>query len=410
MNQVICFENQGVIDVRSMKTFGVSVKESTNPIGYFGTGLKYAIAIFLRHGQKIVVHAGDQVFDFDKKKVEIRGKEFEIITMNGEELPFTTELGKNWHLWQAFREIYCNCIDEKGSVSLIDLDVAVMDFGSNKSNQTRIFIKGAESILSYHDRDSIVLKAPSHQRIGEGKVEVFNRPSDYLYYRNVRVMKLKPASLLTYNIIEEMELTEDRTIKNYGLAVTKILGSIAKLTNTEVIKKVITSRESFESELQFEALEYWNHEISKEFEDAVEKEFMLNNDKLNVSARMWLKSKKNKESTKSYEPVKMNEVEEKQLQRCLDICHKSLRNFKVYDILIVKTLGDSTMAIAEIDQERMVISKKAFALGTKFLLSTIIEEFSHISTGYYDCTIQLQTHLFDLICTVIEDHVINEPV
>jgi len=40
----IIFHNQGELDIRAVTTFGLSVKKNDNPIGYFGTGLKYAIA------------------------------------------------------------------------------------------------------------------------------------------------------------------------------------------------------------------------------------------------------------------------------------------------------------------------------------------------------------------------------
>lgn len=41
---MLTFHNPGELDPRLITTFGVSIKESTNPIGYFGTGLKYALA------------------------------------------------------------------------------------------------------------------------------------------------------------------------------------------------------------------------------------------------------------------------------------------------------------------------------------------------------------------------------
>lgn len=49
------FLNNGEFDVSAMLTFGVSAKESDNPIGQFGTGFKYAIAIILRLGGSISV-------------------------------------------------------------------------------------------------------------------------------------------------------------------------------------------------------------------------------------------------------------------------------------------------------------------------------------------------------------------
>jgi hypothetical protein len=50
MSAIVVFENPGEIDAAAIRTFGVSVKEGENPIGFFGTGLKYAIAILLRTG------------------------------------------------------------------------------------------------------------------------------------------------------------------------------------------------------------------------------------------------------------------------------------------------------------------------------------------------------------------------
>src|ERR1700733_12022356 len=50
---MIVFENYGEIEIDAITTFGVSVKEGPNPIGFFGTGLKYAVAVLLRHGCKV---------------------------------------------------------------------------------------------------------------------------------------------------------------------------------------------------------------------------------------------------------------------------------------------------------------------------------------------------------------------
>ena len=55
---MVVFENTGEIDILSISSFGVSVKEGDSPIGFFGTGLKYAIAVLLRHNQKITAYCG----------------------------------------------------------------------------------------------------------------------------------------------------------------------------------------------------------------------------------------------------------------------------------------------------------------------------------------------------------------
>lgn len=117
----IIFHNQGELDIRAVTTFGLSVKKNDNPIGYFGTGLKYAIAVLLREGCEIEIYSGKTQFKFYSQKDMFRGEECELIFMDGDDadhhqLPFTMALGRNWELWQAYRELYCNALDEDGGV------------------------------------------------------------------------------------------------------------------------------------------------------------------------------------------------------------------------------------------------------------------------------------------------------
>ena len=105
------FSTKGVLDLSVITTFGVNVKPNTdNPIGYFGTGLKYAIAVLLRHGIKITLYTNGQEYQFYTKEKDIRGKEFMVCRyrktgllnkFSYHELPFTTEHGKNWELWKS---------------------------------------------------------------------------------------------------------------------------------------------------------------------------------------------------------------------------------------------------------------------------------------------------------------------
>ena len=120
---MITFKNKGAIDVRAITTFGISSKENDNAIGYFGTGLKYAIAVMLREGVNFSIVTGGKQYEFETRAETVRVDEFNFCFMRAggtgkfEQLPFTTELGKNWELWQAFRELYCNCTDENGEIS-----------------------------------------------------------------------------------------------------------------------------------------------------------------------------------------------------------------------------------------------------------------------------------------------------
>ena len=55
----IVHSTPGLIDLRAFTTFGVNSKpNSKNPIGYFGTGLKYAVAVLARHKCPVTVWIG----------------------------------------------------------------------------------------------------------------------------------------------------------------------------------------------------------------------------------------------------------------------------------------------------------------------------------------------------------------
>lgn len=402
---LVVFENEGEIDVRSICTFGVSVKESDNPIGFFGTGLKYAIAIMLRTGHRVTIQSGLTAHAFDIKGILIRGKEFDVVTRNGEEMPFTTELGKTWELWQAFREAYCNCLDEGGMVRLRH------EMPAPRSGTTRLIIDGDAFLECYAERGKIVLDIPEDKLLGEiHGVQVFNQPSPFMYYRRIRVASLEEPSLLTYNILSQIQLTEDRTAKYDHELSARIPPAISGLRNKAALRAVLTAEKAYESHVNFGLLDYYPQYVSSEFNEVLGMEYNLNNDKLNGSAAEFWSKKIQKDVRKNYEKVDPAEVEAKQLTRCQVICRRLFPDFDDYALMVVKDLGQNTMALADANIRTMVISQRAFAMGTKYLLSTMIEEYAHLKTGYKDHTRELQTWLFDTICTVTENHILKEPI
>lgn len=398
--EAVIFKNKGLIDLRAIKTFGVSAKETENPIGFFGTGLKYAIAIILREGCKIEMFRDGEKFVFQKEVFNMRSREFEGITMNGEHLPFTTDLGKTWQMWQAYREIYCNCLDEiGGEVREGDTSDEIESEG-----QTVFRISGAPFLAAHKERNLIVLSVSDSLKIGSGAVDIYNTPSSALYYRGIRVMDLPKEGMFTYNITADLDLTEDRTVKYSSLAFSKVAMGISRMKDKSLIRKAITCRDNhLESDLSYSNLVYFDDEASEEFMEIVAREYKLNNDKLNRSVRDFYSKKMQKSAAKHYEPDELTVVEQKQLDRAVSIIKKVWPDFTDYRIMVVKSLGQETMALADESERAMVLSKRTFHFGTKYLTATLIEEYMHLKTGYRDCTRELQTHLFDTICTLIEN-------
>jgi len=208
---MLVFHNEGEIDLKTITTFGVNVKEGTNPIGHFGTGLKYAIAVLLREKQGVEMAIGDRNFSFDAFPTEIRGQMFDCVSMmehvdggvETTELGFTTELGKEWEPWMAVREIYCNALDEGGNA------VAAM---AEWSGGTAFALSGEAVDAVQEDFGHYFLNPDEDCRYKCDGFTVDGKESEFVYYRNVIAYKPYKKANMRYNISEEPKLTEDRTI------------------------------------------------------------------------------------------------------------------------------------------------------------------------------------------------------
>lgn len=243
----VVFETDTILDLRAITTFGINAKpNSESPIGFFGTGLKYAIAVCLREGCPIDVVIDGKKHKFRLEQGEFRDKQFGFVWMSyprhrflGEvqaQMPFTTELGKKWELWQAFRELYSNTLDEGG-------DVDLMKDGEKYplvKGKTYILVGGAAFVQEYFDKDKTFLPEASRNRYDK-PVEHFLTGSNHIYYRGMRIFDLEKPSRVTYNILANIDLTEDRTAK-YPFQLESIIRNyIAESEDQELIKVAMES-------------------------------------------------------------------------------------------------------------------------------------------------------------------------
>lgn len=221
----VVFKTDTLLDIRAITMFGLSAKpNSKSPIGYFGTGLKMAIATLVRNGIPVNIHIGKKSYAFRVDSDEFRGHEYQQIMMYRREgiaqiwdkttLPFTTQLARNWELWMAFRELHANTLDEGGQTS-----TQYQDFDKIDNTGKTLIVVGPSTAFEevYAQRDTIFL--PKGKRVPDGfmhyeGIEVFHEPSEYLYYRGMRVQKLEKPSIMTYNVLATQDLTEDRTLKD----------------------------------------------------------------------------------------------------------------------------------------------------------------------------------------------------
>lgn len=261
MTKSVVFSTPGLIPIEAFTVVGMSAKpNSTNPFGKFGTGLKIAVAVCLRLGQEVVVWRGRDKYTFYTKKIDFRGKEFQKIRMSHKgwlrgvsyhDLPFTTEFGKHWELWQAFREFQTNTMDEGGDTYINNH--AEGDIAKGSDDHTWIVVTGSKFVDEYHDRARNFLPDGLAERAGSDRIQVLDRPSKHVYFRGVRVWDLKEESQFTYNFLMDIELTEDRTAKYSTLLESYICEHIMQSSDPAFLKKTVEEApaHSFERSLPY---------------------------------------------------------------------------------------------------------------------------------------------------------------
>jgi len=257
MENKVIFRNRGLLDIRGITTFGVSAKgDNKSPIGQFGTGLKYAIAVCLRNNQKITVWIGMIEYTFELKPDDVRGKSFNFIQMTGInrtddsihtilDLPFTTDLGKNWELWMAFRELYSNTIDEGGDVFPDNMDPTPIE------DVTQIIVEGDEMVQVLIEKSDVFLSSKAVKTV-DGDLDIHEGESNAVFNKGIRVAAFEKPLLHSYDMTGYAYLTEDRTLYSTSSFTDKLVKGIVASNDSELIEKIVTAPEThYESTLNF---------------------------------------------------------------------------------------------------------------------------------------------------------------
>lgn len=389
----VVYVNPGLIEKRAISTMGVNVKEGDTPIGHFGTGVKYGIATLLRLGCYVVLYIGLETIRFRTKKVIIRGKEFHIVMMDEQELGFTTELGKDWEAWMAYRELYCNTIDEGGVIT----DLPEGSVYTPQAGHTAWIVTG-QPIDEAHDiRETFLIPQSRKPRfIVPNVMEVYDGGSEHLFYRGIRAGKIPygSRSLYTYNVTRKVKLTEDRTIDYPYEALNMLRDAVVTCNDGAFLTKVLTSRESEEFESHV-AYEQTGHEPSETFVSILE---ALKNERVtdvqNSALHLLAKHTSKKVAPQGRAPTDQELVT---IARAKVFLHNLDLGVDDYEIRVADHLGRGTLAVAMMKEHIIILSTEILKDGVRHVAQALAEEGMHLRTGYSDRTRQLQTHLFKQI-------------
>lgn len=227
--------NTGLLDVEALSLLGASTKRGDNSkIGQFGSGNKYAIAYLLRNNYDVKIFSGTTEIKIDTVTKSFRDKTYSVIRFNEKETSITTEFGKDWQLWQAIREVYCNAIDEGNDKMEYVSDVAPIE------NETHFYIKNRAEVSSfvssfdkYFSQSKRVLFECSEGKIIEKSGEQLN-----LYRRGIRCLETDKHSIFDYDL-KDITIDENRLVCYPWQVSSKVWSIIYQCTNKEVIKQIL---------------------------------------------------------------------------------------------------------------------------------------------------------------------------
>lgn len=421
---MIVFRNEGLIPLEAITTMGVNVKPgAATPIGYFGTGLKYAVAVALREGFDIQIHRGPgQIIRFGTRDVDVRGKTFTQVTMGGDPLGFTIDLGKNWQPWMMFRELYSNCLDESGRVEWLDVpeeeclaryapvplrqpsepsptSVRVCDALRVGPKETVVTLSGPGAEVLWNQKDRFFLPTDGEPLHRAAEVEVWPGGNDALFYKGIMVGQLNKRTLYTYNLVGHVSLTEDRTVRHEYEAADPIRAMVARSQDPEFIKKMVTAPEGlWEHQLSFYNMEYVT---PSEVFVGVVGGLARDGAPVNLSARRYAEIHERRALTP--ESVKLTEREEFELELCLTILEEDMQaNVREYPVIVTEKLGDG-QHLGLMEDGKIYISRRALTMGHRILLGTLFEEWIHARFGFKDCSRQFQNYVIDRMAQMIDE-------
>jgi hypothetical protein len=387
MSDTVTFQNPGLIPMEAVTTMGVSVKEGETPIGFFGTGLKYAIASLLRTGQRVTLWRGLDRYEFHVKNQEVRGKEFGFIDMweyrqedggshlQETRLGFTTHLGARWEMWQVFRELHANALDEGGTSCVARLEP--------REGFTTIHAQGVGVVDAASRRGETFLETlPLASLPG---LDVHPGPSQSLFYRGVRVATLVKASAHTYNLTTAQTLTEDRTLKDAWYADHCVGSSLGGCQDERLLETLLRNKDGYEGGIRFPSQGDGFSEIVLSLAERFGP-FGVHAGAL-AAAEMWAKSEGR--VTRAV----LTQDDHGDIERAKAFL--AAIGYPVeYPIIVADSLGPGVFGMAK--NGTVYIARTVVDRGGNFLVSTLLEERLHLSHGFADNSRAFQDFLLDM--------------
>jgi hypothetical protein len=404
----VVFANPGEIDPRAFTTLGLHAKPESHgsPIGYFGTGLKYAIATCLRLGQEVEIWSGVVRYVFKIEPDEFRGEPVDTIwyratqtitmpsfsdpshTVSRDrgspwtELGYTTALGKNWPLTAAYREFHSNCIDEGGQGGATEPTREA--YGG--PGVTMVWVRGERFARTHARRhaEGLLIDPTRALMVSTPEIDIHAGRSPALFYRGIAVYTPPRPFAFTYNIKSDLKLTEDRTLDGTWNADRAIARALCLAAPEHVVLDALATGKTYESE----SMTIWNiGEPSNAFMSAIGMALKLGRPVSTDAAQVFYS---NRGGRLQFGEVPFTSAQERALAMAIDLCEAHGFSVRDFPCVLSNELPDGIIAMAE--NGRCYLAPAAFA-DQDLLVRALVEEWVHLTHRVRDATRDMQNVL-----------------
>ncbi len=420
--------NRGIIEPEALTLLGASTKRNNKSlIGQFGSGNKYALAFLLRSGYYVRIFAGENEIKLGVTTKMFREQSFDILTVNNIETSITLDFGYKWTLWDAIRELYSNALDEGkiafGIAENIDDLLEPLKDEDQMSSERQSYEMGEYTSIEiavnpyiedlfFNIRDYLALDNEVLFECPEGKVYRKHGPKACIYYRGIRCYETDKESIFDYDL-QNIELGENRQIK-YGWSLPeKMWAIIFKCDNPVIIRTLLNS---------IQDKKYLENAIEGDFvsvpviqDKAIWHECIENNSIVprelggyvkdeDRAATLFLPGKlynalvscigdsvKNTsfmvtDSGVIYKTYQPNQDESNVLNSAFHFFTSANYSEPICKQIITVTFDDKSILGSVTPDGEILVSDKAIENGVQTVVSTIIEEYIHITSQAADRT------------------------
>lgn len=402
----IKIKNDGIIDSQALHLMGASTKKGdSTKIGQFGSGTKYALAYLLRNNYEVLVFAGDKQIPIETQPQEWKDKTFNVIYIGGEKTSITTEMGKDWKLWQALREIYCNAIDEGGHAMEFVVDI------SPKDNETHFYIENKPDAMDFTQNfnDYFAFNKEILFECEFGRILKKTGSKANIYRKGIRCFETNKTSVFDYDF-NDILINEDRLVTYFWTVEEKIWQLIYQCDNRDVIIEALRNAKNSDS-IEGTISEYAQIKpnVSEEFKAVIEDSEIMpksfDNDDSEEENEIYLPNilYRNVNRAVGYDSMKNYTVHEDgtiykllpMSQEHIDKVDEALNFFIAHNYRISHPIYlarfDKKNVLGCAHNGTILLSEEALNSSFDELCVTIIEEEIHLKTNAKDCSREFQT-------------------